>query len=376
MDNTTIKNSFGKWLKPLCSKPFYELVETLALDRYIKKFIAFDYIKLMLHAQLQERDCLRAIVADLAVPEFQRVLNMDAISISQLSRKHNQFDTDLLCTMFQHLVGLIQNKQLKKKAFLQKDLRIIDSTTISMCLSKYPWASFRETKAGIKVHTRIRFVNDPKDVYPDRITITPAEQHDRTQLESLVDHNCGDTTYVFDRGYLDLGVFDDYCEKGTFFVSRIKSNTVRESMMTNQPTHADILSDEMVYLGKGPKKTANAFRLIKTTDSKGNVIEIVSNHFLKESEEIAEMYRSRWAIESFFKWLKQHVEIKKMYGTSEKAVHNQVLIALIAHALTLLLKLETYPKSNVSLLEITRKLKALLWKSITKLNHAIRGVPT
>ena len=376
MDKNTTKTSFGKWIEPICNKQFYELVSSLSLDRYIKKFTSFDYIKLMLHAQLQKRNCLREIVADLLLPEFQNELNMDSISASQLCRRHNQFDSVLLESMFQYLVGLIQTKQVKNPSFLQKDLRIIDSTTISMCLNQFRWASFRETKAGIKVHTRVRFLDDSETVYPDRIRITNADQHDRSQLEHFVAHDYNDTTYVFDRGYIDFAVFDQYSELGTFFVSRIKSNTIIETEMTFDVVHPSIQSDAMVYLGKGLKRTANAFRLIKTTDSNGNPIEIISNHYAKDAEEIAEMYRSRWAIETFFKWLKQHVEIKSLYGTSQTAVFNQIWIALIAFCLTLLMKLDEFREENISLLDLIRKLKVIVWKSFNDLTESIQRKST
>ncbi len=119
--------------------------------------------------------------------------------------------------------------------------------------------------------------------------------------------------------------------------------------------------DEMVDIGTTQNRSENAFRLIKLLDTKGNELHLLTNRFDMDADEIAEIYKSRWAIELFFKWMKQHLNIKKFYGHSEQAVHNQVYVAMIVYCLNVLAQLNT--NSDRSTLQISRYLKAALWKS-------------
>ena len=326
-------------------------------DKYVKKLTTLSYLKLFLHAQLHQRDGLREIADDLLSKGFQHELGMTSISASQLSRKHKQVDSTLLRTVFMDLV--LHIRQSSPPSFLRKDFRIIDSTTIGLCLQKYKWAEFRKTKAGVKLHFRLAYIDDETTI-PEKVFMTPAKKNDRSQMENLVDEV--GITYVFDRGYIDYEKFDDYCDHGIFFVTRSKKNTViRVAESFSLPKDSQVQSDQMVYIGTPQKRMENVLRLIQTADSEGNPISILTNRFDLEADEIGQIYRERWAIETFFKWMKQHVRIKSFYGTSERAVMNQVWIALIAFCLLVLVKMET--GTECSLLELYRWLKALLWDS-------------
>lgn len=127
------------------------------------------------------------------------------------------------------------------------------------------------------------------------------------------------------------------------------------------PEDSLVLSDEMVVIGTTQNRSENVIRLLKVLDSKGNQLNLLTNRFDLSADEIAELYKSRWAIELFFKWMKQHLNIKKFYGQSEQSVHNQVYIALIVYCLNVLAQLRT--KSKRTYLQISRYLKAALWKS-------------
>ncbi|MCT6942505.1 MAG: transposase, partial [Metasolibacillus sp.] len=128
-----------------------------------------------------------------------------------------------------------------------------------------------------------------------------------------------------------------------------------------RPKDSTVLSDEMILIGTTQNRAENAFRLIKVLDSKGKELHLITNRFDLSADEIAELYKSRWAIELFFKWLKQHLNIKKFYGQSEQAVHNQVYIAMIVYCLHVLAQLNT--NSSKTYLKISRLLKAAPWKS-------------
>ncbi|NGP46939.1 IS4 family transposase, partial [Bacillaceae bacterium SIJ1] len=158
--------------------------------------------------------------------------------------------------------------------------------------------------------------------------ITTAKGHDRNQLEVLVDDK--EAMYVFDRGYVDYDRFDRMTDDGYFFVSRLKKNAViREVESFSLPNDSPILSDKMVYIGTAQNRAENLFRLFEVADTKGNILRLITNRFDLDAEEISEIYRSHWDIELFFKWLKQHVEIKHFYGMSETAIQNQIYLALI-----------------------------------------------
>lgn len=355
MDKDTLFSSFGKWVAPINVVKLQQKVKETKQDKYTKKLTTKAYLLLFLHAQLLQRDGLRAIADDVLSEEFQKGLKLDSISAAQLSRKNSSVDPSLLAEIFTDLVCKLHSSTSGK---VKHDFKIIDSTTISLCLEKFKWVKFRKTKAGVKIHLRLVFA-DQRDVYPEKLIITPAKCNDRTQMEVLIDET--GAMYVFDRGYVDYLKFDEYCDKGIFFASRLKDNAVvRKIYSFRLPQNSLVKSDSMIILGTPQKRVDNYLRLIETVDSNGNPIRIVTNRFDLDAEEISEIYRARWAIELFFKWLKQHVHIKKFYGTTEQAVENQIYIALIAYCLLLLIKLETQCKC--SLLEINRWLIVLIWK--------------
>jgi IS4 transposase len=161
---------------------------------------------------------------------------------------------------------------------------------------------------------------------------------------------------------LDYERFDRMTDEGYFFLSRLRKNAVIRVLEDFKlRDDSDVLSDQMVLIGTTQNRAENTFRLLQIIDSKGNELQLITNRFDLSAEEISEMYKSRWAIELFFKWIKQHLNIKKFYGQSKRAIHNQVFIALIVYCLHVLAQIETKSKSKT--LQIGRLLKASLWKS-------------
>ena len=151
-------------------------------------------------------------------------------------------------------------------------------------------------------------------------------------------------------------------DDGYFFFTRLRKNAVIRYLEAFElSTDASVLSDEMVVIGTTQNRSENVFRLTKVLDSKGNKLQLLTTRFDLSADEIAELYKSRWAIELFFKWMKQHFNIKKFYGHTEQAVHNQVYIAMIVYCLNVLAQLNTQSKRTY--LQISRYLKASLWKS-------------
>lgn len=356
MDKITPKTSFGQWFSLINLQLFEDSVKTMKLDYYTKKLTTESFLKLLLFAQLEEVESLHELNDCLFDDQLQKEVNLDSISISQLSRRLNGMNPDIFQRLFLDLVSQIHVKTHYTK--LVMPLKIIDSTTLPLNLTNHRWAEFRKTKAGVKVHLKLVFMAKGLS-YPEKAVITNAKEHDRNQLEVLVDDK--ECMYVFDRGYLDYVRFDRMTDDGYFFLSRLRKNAfLRVVDEFKLPNDSMVLSDQMVLIGTTQNRAENYFRLVKVEDTKGNVLQLVTNRFELSAEEISEMYKSRWAIELFFKWMKQHVNIKKFYGQSESAIYNQVFIALIVFCLNVLVQIET--SSNRTLLQISRYLRASLWK--------------
>lgn len=237
-------------------------------------------------------------------------------------------------------------------------LKIIDSSTLPLNLTNQKWAEIRKTKEEVKLHLRLVFM-EKRISYPEKAVMTTAKEHDRGQFEIMVDDK--KCMYLFDRGYLDYERFDRMTDDGYFFLSRLRKNPViREIYNFKLPKNTSVLSDQMVLIGTTQNHAENYFRLLKVLDSKGNELNLITNRFDLSADEISEMYKSRWAIELFFKWIKQHLSIKKFYGQSEWAIQNQLFIALIVICLHVLVQIET--KSKRKTLYISRYLRAVLWK--------------
>lgn len=356
MDKITRKTSFGQWFSPINLQLFEEQVKTMKLDYYTKKLTTESFLKLLLFAQLEEIESLHALSDCLFDDQLQKEVGLNSISISQLSRRLNGINPDLFQKLFLDLAAKIHAKTQHTKRVMP--LKIIDSSTLPLNLTNHKWAKFRKTKAGVKLHLRLVFMEKGIS-YPEKALMTTAREHDRGQLEIMVDDK--ECMYVFDRGYLDYERFDRMTDDGYFFLSRLRKNAViREVYDFKLPEDTSVLSDQMVLIGTTQNRAENYFRLLKVMDSKGNELHLITNRFDLSAEEISEMYKSRWAIELFFKWIKQHLSIKKFYGQSEWAIQNQVFIALIVFCLHVLAQIET--NSTRKTLQISRYLRAALWK--------------
>lgn len=360
MDKFTRKTSFQQWLSPINRSLFDELVNAYHLNYYTKKLYMASFMKLLLYAQLHETESLRALSDAVFSEELQQATGLRSISFSQLGRRINTIPTEFFQTIYLDLVNQIHQKtnfQLRRK--VTTPLKIIDSSTLPLNLTNHKWAEFRKTKSGVKLHLRLVFMEKGRS-YPDQAVLTNAIEHDRGQLDVFIDDK--ECMYVFDRGYLDYKRFDQMTYDGYFFVSRLRKNAVVQVMYPfSVREESSVLSDEMVVIGTSQNRCENVFRLLKLLDTKGNELQLLTNRFDMDADEIAEIYKSRWAIELFFKWMKQHLNIKKFYGHSEQAVHNQVYVAMIVYCLNVLAQLNT--NSDRSYLQISRYLKASLWKS-------------
>lgn len=357
----TTKSTFFQLFSPISTFIKCRPSEDVMSDRYIKKMTTLQLIELLVCAQIEQHPGLRDISAMLNNQEFSRVLSLDSISHSQISRRLRNLSTEDTKQLFHGMVRqIIKEIGSANTSKLLGPLYLIDASTITLCLTRYPWAVFRKSKSGVKLHLRLRFGVEIS--IPERAIITPAKPADKTQMDNLVVEDPG-AINVFDRGYVDYDKFDEFCLKGIRFVTRLKGNAIIEVLDKFLTVDASIGKDQLVVLGKGSKRMKHPLRLVETEDSQGDPVVIVTNDLSLTASEISSIYRHRWQIELFFKWIKQHLRIKHFYGLSPAAVENQVFIALITYCLGLLLKLKTGAKR--SLLTITRMLKNCIYMPFT-----------
>lgn len=333
------KSTFFQLFKPIINENFLSFLSDMEADKYFKKFNTLEFIELLANSQINQRASLRDISNDFNNDEFCEAFDCESFSPSQISRRLRDLPVEVVAYLFKNITTQL-GKELGHDRIRQEmgRLLILDSRTISLCLSQFRWAKFRETKAGIKLHLLLEFCNGV--VIPEEAIVTPAKPADKNMMDDMIIYEQG-TIYVFDRAYVDYEKFDAYCKEGIYFVSRLKSNAIVE-VIEDYPTSGNITKHQLVRLGKdGSTKMEHPLQLIETQDSKGNKIIIITNKLELSVDELSSIYLYRWQIEVFFKWLKQQFCIKHFYGQSPQAVENQILIALITHCLLMLLKLKT-----------------------------------
>jgi len=355
----TTNSTFKQLFEPIFSNNFRQLLQKLEVDKYVKKLTAFKFIILITFAQLEQLTCLREISGSLCNKQFSKLLKLDSISFSQISRKLRGMKLKTVQSLFQDIVRKI-GTQIGFKPLRQLGrLHLIDSSTISLCLTRYRWANFRKTKSGVKIHLGLKVFE--RGVLPDTVVITNAKVADKTLMDKLVVEE-KDVINVFDRAYLDYQKFDNYCEKGIRFVTRLKKNALVEVVKELTVTPGGkIKKDRIVILGEeGSTKMNHPLRCVETEDLEGKPVVIITNVFKLTAEEIGDIYINRWQIELFFKWIKQHLRVKHFYGYSRRAVEMQLYIALITYCLLKIIQLKTGYEG--SLLQIQRLLKTCLYE--------------
>ena len=287
MDKFTRKTSFEQWFSPISSTQIEKLVEIHQLNYYTKKLHIASFLRLLLFAQLNETESLRALSDTLLSDDLQKETYLKSISFSQLGRRLNQVPTEFFQRIFLDLVGQIHEKMhFEQRRKTTTPLKIIDSSTLPLNLNNHRWAEFRKTKSGVKLHLRLVYLEKGCS-YPDKAVLTNAKEHDRGQLEILVDDR--ECMYVFDRGYLDYERFDRMTDDGFFFVSRLRKNAVTRVVESFEvPEQSSVLSDEMILIGNTQNRAENGFRRIEVRDPNGKELRLITNRFDLSADEVAE----------------------------------------------------------------------------------------
>lgn len=372
-DKNTTPSTFFQLFKPILGSNLWDNIyeKVPETDKYVKKLKTIQLFELLVYAEMAQYRSLDEISKSLDNDELSKAIHLDSISASTISRRLRELPLEVTQILFNSItskvsreVGVNRIRQTLGRLYL------IDSTTISLCLSQYLWADFRKTKGGIKLHLRLKFDGES---CPDKGIITPARPADKTQMDDLVVDEEG-ALNVYDRAYVDYKKSDTYCKKGIRFTSRLKENAIIE-VIEEYPVKPDrkVKKDQKVRLGKGSTKMEHELRLISTEDLEGNLIMIVTNDFELSAEEISDIYRYRWKIELFFKWIKQHLQVKHLFSKGQQGVENQIFIALITYCLLHLIKLKT--AYNGQLLTIKRLVLNCLYETFTSFVRKLYGKP-
>ena len=375
-DKNTTESTFFQLVEPILSQNLWQRISKTveSVDQYIKKLKTVQLVQLVMNAEMKQYTSLKEISNSLNNDAFAKAIHLESISTSQISRRFREMSTDVADIIHKSVVQTL-GLELGFNTLRQSlgRLYLIDASTITLCLSQYLWADFRTTKSGVKLHQRIRFDGDP---IPDAATITVARKSDKSQLEFLIVED-EDALNVFDRGYLHYKQFDDYCGKGIRFVTRLKNNACVEVLRELEVDEESVIEEDLIVrLGKGKNRMEHNLRLVITKDTEGKAVMILTNDFNITAEEIGVIYRHRWQIELFFKWIKQHLTIKHLFGKSKAAVVNQLLIALITYCLMMLIKYKAAYRG--SLLDIQRLLRECLYEPFTSFVQKLHrnGKPT
>ena len=319
---------------------FRQCVNRYNGNKGVKKFSCLDQFMCMAFAQLTYRESLRDIECCLRAVQ-RKLYHMgirSKIARSTLAYANENRDWRIYCDFAQGLIH-IARKLYADEDFgleLEETVYALDASTIDLCLSLFPWAKFRKTKAAVKLHTLL----DLRGNIPTFIAITDGKVHDVNILDELIPEP--GAIYVMDRGYLDFTRLYTIHQGGAFFVIRSKSNTRFSRVYSHRVDKSTgIQCDQSITLsGFYPKKEyPEKLRRVKFFDvEKKRRFNFLTNQFALSAITIAELYRSRWQIELFFKWIKQHLRIKAFYGTSENAVKTQIWIAVSIYVLVAIIK--------------------------------------
>lgn len=337
--------------------------ETLANQhhsgRQFRKASRWSQFVTMLTMELSARLSLRDIVATMSA-QSHRLYHIGSAVLSKttLGRINQDKPYTLYEALFGKLLSRCSSLSPKHSFRFNNKLMSLDSTTIDLCLELYPWAEFRQTKAAIKLHVGL----DHSGHLPSVMTVTDGKTTDIEVARSL--NFSKGSIVICDRGYTDYGWYNTLSNKGVFFVSRLKSNAkYRVTQRRSVNKHKGLRSDQTIEFtgAQTAKRCPVPLRRVSYRDLEtGKQYVFITNHFELSAKTIADIYKQRWQIELFFKWIKQNLKIKSFIGTSKNAVLTQVWIAMCAYLILCYIKFVS--KIRASMQEILRLLQVNLFE--------------
>ncbi len=311
---------------------FRKIVDKYKANSYVKKFTCWNLLMVMLFGQLSKRVSARDLVSAIEAHsrKSQHLGFGEHVSRSNLSKSLDRKDSRVFEDYAKYMIKTARQLREQDIFKLGGNVYAVDSTTIDLCLSVYSWAKFRRAKGGVKAHVEF----DLETQVPAFIHITTASVHDVNAMDVIPYEE--NAFYVFDRGYNDfkrLFHIDEICSK---FVVRAKDNLKYEPIRWKRRMPKNIKSDSLIRLTtyNSQKKYPRPLRRIEFHDEELNRdFVFLTNAITLDANTIALLYKNRWQIELFFKWLKQHLNIQRFWGTSLNAVKIQIYSAIIAYCL-------------------------------------------
>ncbi len=350
---------FSQLMDFLPMHKFRQCVNRYNGNKGIRTFTCLDQFLCMAFAQLTYRESLRDIECCLRAMH-EKLYHMGIrgkISRSTLARANEKRDWRIYSDFAQVLIN--QARQLYGDEDIGLQLKetvyALDATIIDLCLSVFPWAWFRESKGGIKLHTLL----DLRGNIPSFIAITHAKVHEVNILDQLIPET--GAIYIMDRGYLDFKRLYKLQQCSSFFIVRAKVNTGLRRLYSNPVDKTSgVRCDQIVVpsVYKSKKAYPEKLRRVKFYDAeKDKRLTFITNQFMLPALTIAALYKCRWQVELFFKWIKQHLRIKAFYGTSKNAVKTQIWVAISMYVLVAImrkqLKVELTLYTMLQILSIT-----------------------
>ncbi len=331
---------FSQVLDFMPRKSFRRCVDRYQGNCRIRSFPCYQQFVCMAFAQLTYRESLRDTVTCLRAMQdkLHHVGIQTKVSRSTLADANEKRDWRIYSDFAQVLIDQARRLYADDDFGLQLDQTVyaLDASTIDLCRSLFPWAHFRSTKSGIKLHTLL----DLRGNIPSFISITDAKVHDVNILDELVSEP--GSIYVMDRAYLDFQRLYAMHQRLSFFILRSKTNTQLRRLYSSEVDQSTgVICDQIVRPAREISADAypDKLRRIKYHDREtGKRLTFLTNHFALEAKTIADLYEHRWQVELFFKWIKQHLRIKSFFGTSETAVKTQIWIAISVYLMVAIMK--------------------------------------
>ena len=326
------KYVFSQLLSFLDPFVFLRISKKYCGDKYVKTFSCWNQLAVMMYGQLSNRESLRDLVlaTQAHANKAFRLGFGKAVTKSNLSKANNNRDYRIFAEFAYRVMSEARQCRATEIFKLGGKVYAFDSSTIDLCLSVFGWALFRKRKGGIKLHT----LYDIETQIPTFFHITPARIHDTRAMDAIPYEE--NSFYIFDRAYNDFGRLFTINGVGAYFVVRGKKNNDFKPMRWKRRLPAGVLSDAIGYMAgqltmsKYPEKIR---RILYLDPESGRTFIFFTNALNINPLKVAELYHSRWQIELFFKWLKQHLKVKKFWGQTENAVRIQIYTAVTAYCM-------------------------------------------
>lgn len=322
---------------------FDQFVEELGGDRYVKKLTTWKQLTVLLYAQASGKSSLREIETGLRA-QSNRLYHLGMedyrLARSTLALANSKRDSRIYEKLFYALLERCRNLTPAHKFRFKNPLYLLDATTIELALSAFPWAKYAKRQGAIKLHYQFEHAGQ----IPVFLTVTDAKTQEISVARDAFSI-IPDSIYCFDRGYTDYSWYRRITDEGAFFVTRARSNAVLGYVgQQERPQGKGVLADFTVETGGfyAKKDYPGPLRLIAFFDSAtGQYLEFLTNNFALSAATIAAIYKARWQIELFFKWIKQNLKIKSFLGTSKNAVLTQVWVAMCYYLLLAYVKYQS-----------------------------------